>query len=98
MAVFKKVDTMLQPAEKKLKNHLTKMHVSCYRLILFDSLLWLLFIIYYIGHFFYTKEFTEFKDKHEGYEKIISEKDMIIIVFFCLAALLYLHFFLLSTN
>tara|TARA_B100001059_G_scaffold236815_2_gene290834 strand:- start:15708 stop:16004 length:297 start_codon:yes stop_codon:yes gene_type:complete len=98
MGIFKKVDTMLQPAEKKIEKHLTKMNMSCHRLILFDSLLWLLFIIYYIGHFFYTKQFTDFEEKHKGYEKVIGEKDMIIIVFCCLAALLYLHFFILSRN
>lgn len=98
MTIFKKIDTMLQPAEKKIEKHLTKIHVPCHRLILFDSLLWLVFIIYYIGHFFYTKQFTEFEEKHKGYEKIISEKDMIIFVFFCLAALLYLHYFILSSR
>tara|TARA_R110001599_G_scaffold349876_2_gene579103 strand:- start:714 stop:1010 length:297 start_codon:yes stop_codon:yes gene_type:complete len=98
MGIFKQLDIIMQPAEKKLEKHLTKLNMSCHRLIIFDSILWTLFIIYYIGHFFYNKQFTQFGKEHKEYEKFISEKDMIIIVFFCLAALLYLHFFILSRN
>jgi|TARA_Y100000992_G_scaffold101154_1_gene65684 hypothetical protein len=98
MGVTKKVNSLLQPVEKKIQNHLVQMNVSCHRLILFDSILWVLFIIYYIGHFFYSKQFKQFQEEHKEYEKLVNEKDMIILVFFCLAALLYLHFFVLSKN
>ena len=53
MTIFKKIDTMLQPAEKKIEKNLTKIHVPCHRLILFDRLLWLEYIIYYISLFLY---------------------------------------------
>ena len=38
MGVTKKVNSLLQPVEKKIQNHLVQMNVSCHRLILFDSI------------------------------------------------------------
>ena len=33
MGVTKKVNSLLQPVEKKIQNHLVQMNVSCHRLI-----------------------------------------------------------------
>jgi hypothetical protein len=84
--------------EKHIATHLSRMHVSCYRVIFFDAILWMLFIVSYAGHFIYTKQFAQFVDKHEEYEQIINYKDTIIIVVICLALILYLHFFFLYKN
>ena len=95
---MKKIDNMIKLGEKKIANHLSIMNVSCNRVILFDSVLWILFIIYYIGHFFYTKQFSEFEKEHKQYEKVLNEKDIIIFTVLCLAIILYLHFFILYKN
>ena len=98
MKYLKKLDNIIKVGEKKIANHLTSVNVSCHRIIFFDSLLWLLFIIYYIGHYFYTKEFTKFEKKHKKYENLLNEKDMIIFTVISLAIILYIHFFILYKN
>ena len=98
MSVIKQIDNFFKPAEKFVENHLLHMKMSCHRLILFDSILWLLFILYYIGHYFYTKQINKIEEEHKGYKKILNEKDTIILIFLGLAVILYLHFFILSKN
>lgn len=92
------VNKFITKCENQLKGHLSYMKVSPHRLILFDSLLWILFIIYYIGHFIYIKQFAKFEKEHKGYEKILNEKDVIIFIVFILAIILYIHFFFLYKN
>ena len=96
MGLFKQMDKMFEPAENHVKKQLAYMNMSCHRLIVIDSILWFLFIVYYIGHFFYSKQFTKFEKEHKEYEKIINQKDTIIIIFLGLTFLLYLHFFILA--
>ena len=96
--MLKNIEKFLYSGEKYVEKHLSHMKMSCYRLILIDSVLWGIFIIYYIGHFFYSKQFTKFEKKHKGYEKLLNDKDIIIFVFLGLAVLLYLHFFILARN
>lgn len=98
MDIQRGIDNMLKPMENAIKGHLKGMKMDCHRLILLDSVLWTLFIIYYIIHFFYTKQYTAITKKHATYEKILKEKDIIIITFLLLALLLYFHFFILSKN
>lgn len=95
---MKEVDNIIKMGEKKIANHLKYMHISCNRIILFDSILWTIFIVYYIGHYFYTKEFSEFEEKHKKYENMLTEKDMIVFTIIGLAIILYLHFFILYKN
>jgi hypothetical protein len=98
MNIFTNINKSITTAEKMIGKHLSSIGVSCHRVILFDSLLWIIFIIYYIGHYFYTKQFTEFEDKHKGYETIINHKDTVIFIVIGLAIILYLHFFILYKN
>ena len=84
--------------ENTIKKHLDYMNTSPYRIILFDSVLWMLFILYYIGHFVYTKQFRKFENEHKGYEKLLNEKDVIVFIVIILALILYIHFFFLYKN
>ena len=92
------INKFITKCENQLKSHLSYMNVSPHRLILFDSVLWLLFIIYYIGHFIYTKQFSKFEKEHKEYEKLLNKKDTIIFIVIILAIILYLHFFVLYKN
>ena len=96
MGFFKQIDKIFEPAENHVKKQLTYMNMSCYRLIVIDSILWFLFIVYYIGHFFYSKQFTKFEKDHKKYVTVINQKDTIIFTFLCLSFLLYLHYFVLT--
>lgn len=98
MSFLTTINKSITNAEKMIGKHLSKMGVSCHRVILFDSLLWFIFIVYYIGHYFYTKQFTEFEDKHKGYETLLNHKDTVIFIVISLAIILYLHFFILYKN
>ena len=98
MKGLKQLDNIIKTGEKKIASHLTNINVSCNRIILFDSMLWLFFIIYYIGHYFYTKEFSKFEEQNKKYEKRLNEKDMIIFTVIGLGVILYLHFFILYRN
>ena len=89
------VGKLITKSENAIKNHLSYMNVSPHRLILFDSILWGIFILYYIGHFIYTKQFAKFEKEHKGYEKLLNEKDTIIFIVFILAIIMYVHFFVL---
>ncbi|OUV83344.1 MAG: hypothetical protein CBC91_00635 [Rickettsiales bacterium TMED131] len=98
MTFKNKFNKLTKNPEEYIAKRLSKMHISCYRIIFFDSILWTLFILFYVGHFIYTKQFTNFEDKHEVYEEILNYKDTIIFVVICLAIILYLHFFFLYKN
>ena len=98
MNLLTKLNKSISNYEKYIGKHLSMMGVSCHRVLLFDSLLWLIFIVYYIGHFVYTKQFTEFEDKHKGYESLLNHKDTVIFIVISLAIILYLHFFVLYKN
>ena len=92
------INKFITKCENQLKAHLSYMNVSPHRLILFDSVLWLLFIIYYIGHYIYTKQFSKFEKEHKEYENLLNKKDTIIFIVIILAIILYLHFFVLYKN
>ncbi len=96
MGFFKQMDKMFEPAENHVKKQLSHMNMSCHRLIIIDSILWFMFILYYIGHYFYSRQFTQFEKDHKKYVKVIKQKDTIIFIFLGLSFLLYLHFFVLS--
>ena len=96
MGILKDIENVILPIEKRIESHLKGMNMSCHRLVLIDSCLWGAFIIYYIGHFFYSKQFKKFEKEHKGYEKLMKEKDVIIITFLLLALLLYFHVFVIS--
>tara|TARA_Y100000816_G_C25910729_1_gene474983 strand:+ start:110 stop:406 length:297 start_codon:yes stop_codon:yes gene_type:complete len=98
MVLLKSVNKIISTSEKYIEKHLSSMGVSCHRLILFDSILWFIFIVYYVGHFFYSKQFTKFKEEHKEYESLVNHKDTVIFIVLGLAVILYLHFFVLYKN
>ena len=49
MKLLTNINKSISNAEKMIGKHLSSMGVSCHRVLLFDSLLWLIFIVYYIG-------------------------------------------------
>lgn len=98
MVLLKSLNKIMSTSEKYIEKHLSSMGVSCHRLILFDSILWFIFIVYYVGHFFYSKQFTKFKEEHKEYESLVNHKDTVIFIVIGLAIILYLHFFVLYKN
>ena len=92
------INKIIIKCENTIKRHLEYINISPYRIIFFDSLLWIVFILYYIGHYIYTKQFVEFEKDNEGYEKLLNRKDTIVFIVIILAIILYIHFFFLYKN
>ena len=98
MTILTNINKIISNGEKYIGKHLSSMGVSCNRVILFDSILWFIFIVYYVGHFFYSKQFLKFKEEHKEYESLVNHKDTVILIVISLAVILYLHFFVLYKN